>query len=235
MEMLFLVISVLILFSAVVYWLWSHIQNVSKKAALLEAAIFDLQKMMVSMLNCSMEAPVAGGGGEAPVEVQDLPSSGDDVPVTGEEVQDMEDWTDAPLYQEGVAGGSLDVPLVPVDVQDVPFVADGDSCPHDPSLQINTLEVPSGPLDLQEVPFVADVPFVAEVPPTPLEKHVDSSAASVVSTTSSSLDAMGLKDLRRLAESRGVAGWEGLKKKELIQALKSQVAPVSDEETHALE
>jgi hypothetical protein len=213
MEMLFLVISILILFSAVVYWLWSHIQNVSKKAALLEAAIFDLQRLMGAMLRSpemdggGTEAHVSGAtgfdGSQAPQDIRDVPDVEDldDVPVADMEdlgssgfpgfpgfpVAEVEDWTDAP----------------PI-----------------------TSDVP--PVSAEPLPVTSDVPPVSAEP-------LPSSSASVGSAASSSLDSMGLKDLRRLAERRGVASWESLKKKELIQALKSQVTPVSEEETHVLE
>ena len=207
MEMLFLVISILILFSAVVYWLWSHIQNVSKKAALLEAAIFDLQRLMGAMLRSpemdggGTEAHVSGAtvfdGSQAPQDIRDVPDVEDldDVPVadmedlgsSGFPVAEVEDWTDAP----------------PI-----------------------TSDVP--PVSAEPLPVTSDVPPVSAEP-------LPSSSASVGSAASSSLDSMGLKDLRRLAERRGVASWESLKKKELIQALKSQVTPVSEEETHVLE
>ena len=52
-----------------------------------------------------------------------------------------------------------------------------------------------------------------------------------VVTTSESLDSMPVKELRRLAEQRGVAGFSDLKKKELITALRQQVAPVTVERT----
>ena len=52
-----------------------------------------------------------------------------------------------------------------------------------------------------------------------------------VVTTSESLDSMPVKDLRRLAEQRGVAGFSELKKKELIAALRQQVTPVAIERT----
>jgi hypothetical protein len=49
--------------------------------------------------------------------------------------------------------------------------------------------------------------------------------------TSESLDSMPVKELRRLAEQRGIAGVSDLKKKELLTALRQQVAPVAVERT----
>lgn len=189
MEMLFLVISVLILFSAVIYWLWSHIQNVNKKTALLEAAIFDLKGMVGAMLRGS---EMEGGA----------------TVLSGS--QDIRDVPDVP-----------DVPEVE-DLNDVPEVEDLNDVPYAPEVE-----------DWTEAPPEA----APETPPVvPEAEPPSSSSASVVSSSPpSSLDSMGLKDLRRLAERRNVAGWDSLKKKELIQALKAQVSPVSEEETHVLE
>lgn len=201
MEMLFLVISILILFSAVVYWLWSHIQNVNKKTALLEAAIFDLQGMMAAMLR----GTEMDGGTEAHV------SGATVFDGTSENIRDVPDVEDLD-----------DVPVA--DLEDMG--TSGFPTSSEPSANVAEVE------DWPDAPVVSDdPPVVSEVLPV----SEPSSSASVVSASSSSLDSMGLKDLRRLAERRGVAGWEGLKKKELIQALKAQVAPVSEEETHVLE
>lgn len=207
MEMLFLVISVLILFSAVIYWLWSHIQNVNKKTALLEAAIFDLKGMVGAMLRGSeMEGGATVLSGSQDIrDVPDVP----DVP----EVPEVEDLNDVP---------------------DVPEVEDLNDVPYAPEVEV-----------LNEVPYAPEVEDWTEAPPeaapetSPVVAEAEppsSSSASVVSSSPpSSLDSMGLKDLRRLAERRNVAGWDSLKKKELIQALKAQVSPVSEEETHVLE
>jgi hypothetical protein len=51
--------------------------------------------------------------------------------------------------------------------------------------------------------------------------------ASAPATTSEALEAMPVKELRRLAEQRGITGVSELKKKELLSALRQQIQPAT--------
>ena len=62
--------------------------------------------------------------------------------------------------------------------------------------------------------------FIKEQPTSPSVKAVE---------TTESLESMPVKELRRLAEQRGLTGVSDLKKKELISALRQQVVPKPEE------
>jgi len=82
---------------------------------------------------------------------------------------------------------------------------------------------------------VADVPLTsdqfrdlfakreAEVLPPPTGSSA-APEANTISSSSESLDSMPVKELRRLAEQRGLTGVSELRKKELLTALRQQVA-----------
>jgi hypothetical protein len=58
---------------------------------------------------------------------------------------------------------------------------------------------------------------------------------SVKAETASSLDAMPVRELRRLAEQRGLTGTSDMKKKELVSALRQLASPPKDEKTVELQ
>ena len=82
---------------------------------------------------------------------------------------------------------------------------------------------------------VADVPLTpdqfrdlfarreAEVVPAPAGSSAAPPETNTISSSSESLDSMPVKELRRLAEQRGLTGVSELRKKELLTALRQQV------------
>lgn len=204
METIFIILSGAILVSGVLYWLWSHIQLTQKKVQLLENAVFELR----SMLAVRSTEPPATHVISGPI-VEDVigSSSTQAVPVAKNpsEYKDLEDddWHEP-------AGDVKDVPQVstPLDVE-----VDN----HTPNLVVSEDLMPGGRIS---------VPADAEA--LPLREHDDERFCEFfkqpeVTRTPESLDSMPVKELRRLAEQRGIAGAADMRKKEILAALRQQI------------
>ena len=76
-------------------------------------------------------------------------------------------------------------------------------------------------LDVKEVQSETEFRELFVQPPSPAKE----TKADVKEVGSESLESMPVKELRRLAEQRGLTGVSDLKKKELISALRQQIAP----------
>lgn len=151
MEVMFLLLSGVVLVSGVIYWMWSHIQLTQKKVGLLESAVFELR----GMLQAPAQAPAAE-------------------PVPYAEVSD--DWDQEQEQEKEVSVG----------------------------------------------------PVAGPVASTPLEELAQAEETLPARTESESLEAMPVKELRRLAEQRGVVGVGEMRKKELLALLRSQVVKEVD-------
>ena len=92
-----------------------------------------------------------------------------------------------------------------------------------PQLQVSEDLQPGGrafaPSPLKEVAAAAAEPAVAEF------RELFVSSAEDTKQTSESLEAMPVKELRRLAEQRGIQGTADMKKKEILSALRQQIVP----------
>lgn len=185
MEIMFLILSGVILAAGVLYWFWSHIQLTQKKVQLLENAVFELRGMVGLSSGISSPGPESDKVPEpmeAPVEYKDL---------------DDDDWNDSPAKAE--------VPQVsnPVFLNAM--------APLPPTITITRDEVKPKEEQFREL-------FVNEAEAKPEENQT--------------LEGLPLKELRRMATERGIAGAAELKKKEVIAALRSSVtapAPVDVE------
>jgi len=197
MESIFLILSGVILAAGILYWFWSHIQLTQKKVQLLENAVFELRGMRVP-------AP-------APAPVQSQVSSS---PVPSSLYNDLTDdgWDD--------------------DTKDVPAVST-------PLEEINDDLQPGGRIDVPtEMELIAEEKnadqfrelFIGQDNgetgsplPLPLPLHQPVTGAA---RTPESLDSMPVKELRRLAEQRGILGVSEMRKKEILAALRQQVSVV---------
>ena len=81
-------------------------------------------------------------------------------------------------------------------------------------------------LDVKEVQSETEFRELFVQPPSPSPAKAD-----VKEVSSDSLEGMPVKELRRLAEQRGLTGVSDLKKKELISALRQQIAPTEMQAT----
>jgi hypothetical protein len=218
METLFLVLSGAILAAGVLYWLWSHIQLMQKKVQLLENAVFELRGMLTSGAGGS--GPGAPGSG-APSSGGPSNSPAPSVAQTSYKDLADDDW-EAPDTTDDVAQVSTPLPVLEVgSVQQVP--ASEDLMPGGRAL------LPEEPIQTQgQVKEVSAEQF--------RELFISSDSVTAASVhdvskpqTPESLESMPLKELRRLAEQRGIKGSADMRKKEILAALRSQISVSRDE------
>jgi len=218
MESIFLILSGVILVAGVLYWFWSHLQLTQKKVQLLENAVFELRGMMV-------HPPPGPGPGPGQGQGQ---GSGTCASVPAEEENSGTAAAPAPVY---------------TDLDDDDWA---DERPAEITHVSTPLEQISNP-DLQpggriEVP-AEDAQAAAQPEEQFRELFVGqdggvTAAATAGSTgprTPESLESMPVKELRRLAEQRGISGADGMRKKEILAALRQQItsAPASATATGA--
>jgi hypothetical protein len=204
MESIFLVLSGVILMAGVLYWFWSHIQLTQKKVQLLENAVFELRGM------------VQRGGGEGEGPGPDLvpgpevaPSSDHKAEVTSI----YNDLSDDDWKEEKVEAAHASTPLESLDNA-------ADAVPSD--LQ------PGG--RIEGVVVEEETKASSDHSGEQFRELFASPSPVVVSTPLSeatALEGMAVKELRRLAEQRGIPNASELRKKEILSALKSQIAAPS--------
>jgi hypothetical protein len=212
METIFLVLSGVVLAAGVLYWFWSHIQLTQKKVQLLENAIFELRTLVA--------APAADSSGHASLQGHQGPSSGS---PSGPVYKDLEDdeaedgWVPSPSPAgPAVEAGSTSLESLNAN-SDLQPGGRIDLPPSDEERDIITTDEQFRELFVQRD---ASSPTV-----TTTTTSASASSSSSSSSSSESLESMPVKELRRLAEQRGITGSSELRKKELLAALRQQVAP----------
>lgn len=223
MESIFLLLSGVILLAGVLYWFWSHIQLTQKKVQLLENAVFELRTMMSGR------------------EVSGPPNaSGPAVAVSGTSPYrdlDDDDWSEekvitTPDSTPILSGGS---PL-PAPVKEEKenrslevIMEERESALAQPDIEEQTVNADLQPGGRILVPSEAEL-VSAEGPVEETAQFKNLFVAPIVSNvapTTEALEGMPVKELRRLAEQRGIAGAETMKKKEILAALKAQIQPAT--------
>ena len=236
MESIFLILSGVILVAGVLYWLWSHIQLTQKKVQLLENAVFELRGMLANS-----GGGASGPGGErsgssgapaSPTRQIQLNATGQvggtgNVEVTRTEADEDDGWGD-----DAPAASPSNRVSTPLDALDTPVLEVADDLQPGGRAAPGVIAEEAAPAPVaseeerQSESFrrLFAVQDVTEVAPTPA-----SSSASVASApapavkTPESLESMPVKELRRLAEQRGIAGAADMRKKEILAALRQQV------------
>ena len=209
MESIFLALSGIILVAGVLYWFWSHIQLTQKKVQLLENAVFELRGMLQRGGPGPGDGP-GDGEGEGPGFTPEpghvaTPASPAAPPTSIYNDLSDDDWKEEVVTEVAPSSTPLESLDAPAEVA--------------PDLQ------PGGRIEGVE-------PEAAAAATTEPEQFRDLFTKPVVSDPSS-LDAMPVKDLRRLAEQRGIPNVSDLRKKEILSALKSQiVGPASSGDVH---
>lgn len=210
MESIFLALSGVILFAGVLYWFWSHIQLTQKKVQLLENAVFELRGML-------QRGGFTGGAGSPSDGSPDLPEeaspprspSGPNAAISSmyNDLSD-DDWKED---AEVVEGDERDVDI---SAGSTPLSALGleEAVPVFQEEEVNPDLQPGGRIQVVEEGEPKGEQFrdLFTSPPTTVNE-------------ATSLDAMPVKDLRRLAEQRGIANASELRKKEILAALKAQI------------
>ena len=218
MESIFLALSGVILLAGVLYWFWSHIQLTQKKVQLLENAVFELRGML-------QRGGFTGGGGPGS---PDLASSEEDSP---------------PRSPSGL-GSSSAVSSMYNDLSDDDWKEDAEVVDHEgEEADISAGSTPLSALGLEEssseFPVFQEEEVNPDLQPGGRIQVVEEEAlqskgeqfrdlfTSPPTSEATSLDAMPVKDLRRLAEQRGIANASELRKKEILSALKAQIGGAS--------
>jgi hypothetical protein len=229
MESIFLALSGVILLAGVLYWFWSHIQLTQKKVQLLENAVFELRGML-QRGGFTGGGTGGGGSGGSP----DLLSSDEASPPRSP--------------SEPISGANAAVSSMYNDLGDDDWKEDAEVVDHEDHVDISAGSTPLSALGLEES---SDAPIFQEEEVNPdlqpggriqgveeigsgsgsgselgpnSEQFRDLFTSPPTSVTeATSLDAMPVKDLRRLAEQRGIANASELRKKEILSALKAQI------------
>lgn len=215
MESIFLILSGVILLAGVLYWFWSHIQLTQKKVQLLENSIFELRDTL-----SKLPGGRGGGGGASLAEeaagpvYEDLNDDAEEAEAADEEG----DWED-----EAPAGASVAAALSPK--RDV-FVSRVEA-QEEVSDDLAPGGRMSGTLDgLEEISESASASATTSNGDEFRNLFVSETVAPAsASRTPESLESMSVKELRRLAEQRGISGAADMRKKEILAALRQQVAP----------
>jgi hypothetical protein len=212
METIFLALSGAILVAGVLYWFWSHLQLTQKKVQLLENAVFELRGMMVG----------GGGGGSGPPEPAPAPVAA--ATTAAAPYKDLADdgWEDEATEEVIPKSTPLDLPAVAVAAAAEPVV----QITREVELNIDEL-APGGRIQIgeEEAAVAAPAATADEFRELFISGSGETATATVVSTRGSgeTLEGMPVRELRRLAEQRGIVGVADMKKKELLAALRQQV------------
>lgn len=193
----YIALCMTVLILGVVYWFWTQNQFMLRKINLLENIVYEMKAMLPQS---GTDSP---GDELQPTEYPPAPSS-----VLGED----EDLLHEELHAE--------VESLPVDKAPSPmrFV---DKAPS-PMRFVDSVE---------DIAPVVSSPVVNEpvvnttvLPPVPDDLQPGGvGSGTVVKETTGMLESMTLKELRRLAEQRGISGASTMRKQQLIDALKAEV------------
>jgi hypothetical protein len=199
MESIFLILSGAVLAAGILYWFWSHIQLTQKKVQLLENAVFELRGLQG--LGSGSSGSGSSGSG-SPGQVPEYKDDDEGMVETGEEAEES-DWPPT-----SVGGGST--PLSALDQAPVDLQPGG------------RIGVPES--EVKEVSTDKDTQFRELF--IQHETRVPTPQSPIQTQSQESLESMPVKELRRLAEQRGLTGVSELRKKELLAALRNQITSV---------
>jgi hypothetical protein len=208
MESIFLILSGVILAAGILYWFWSHIQLTQKKVQLLENAVFELRGMMT------------GGPGPGPPPPSPSPSpvvaATAAAPVA--EYRDLDDEA-----EEGWSGAVGSTPLE--DLAPGGRMTVAEEGPERSIEEIREIAFGSGSDSGHGSTPLTDLHDDTEEESNAdrLRQMLDGRGEPAEAKSPQSLESMPVKELRRLAEQRGIAGAADMRKKEILAALRKQV------------
>lgn len=228
MESLFLILSGVILLAGILYWFWSHIQLTQKKVQLLENAIYELRDMVTAgPVSSSSSSSSSSSGASSP-----KPAS----PVYNDLADD--DWEDVKVVE---TGAPIQIPaseVNPVTItreeevsDDMPLPTPTFEAANDGDyVNVQRVEYPEEELTIHDVVYEAKggdatVPEQKDFRDIFITTGGDDTGSVMVGSASQPLESMPVKELRRLAEQRGIEGAHDMRKKELLAALRAAVTP----------
>jgi hypothetical protein len=195
----------------VLYWFWSHLQLTQKKVQLLENAVFELRGMMAGRPEPNGGTATVGGGGPEPAYNDLTDDEGE-----AEWAEEGEEAEPAPAAPRLQVDKIVDTPDEQVgDEQAVAEAGDNSTDALQPGGRI---QIPEADAESEERAISAEqfrTMFTAD-------EGGQAPSASPAMSSSQSLEGMPVRDLRRLAEERGIKNAEAMKKKELLAALRAQ-------------
>lgn len=222
METIFTVLSGVILFAGILYWLWSHIQLTQKKVQLLENAVFELRGMLTSSgrgpdHTIAAAAAVPRASPYKDIDDDDWDEPEKEVEPVSTPIETLSGESPATpgagstrLEDLGITySTSAEVSVEREDHDDERHEEISDDLM--PGGRIHA-PVDSAPVDAQQMERFRELFTQAEGPSTP------------ASRTTESLEGMPVAELRRLAIQRGINGARDMRKKEILTALREQVA-----------
>lgn len=204
MESIFIILSGVILAAGILYWFWSHIQLTQKKVQLLENVVFELRGMVGAN-----GSGLPGLAGVVPASSSSPALSLSPVAASPSAYRDLEDddWDET---GEEATEGPKSTPLDQLE---------GEGEGEGPGGRINGVieERERSTEEIREMAFGAPDQFreMFQALPQP-QPQVEPKAPE-------SLDSMPVKELRRLAEQRGLPGAADMRKKEILSALRKQI------------
>jgi hypothetical protein len=233
MEAIFLILSGVILLAGIFYWLWSHIQLTQKKVLLIENSVHELRDILSKRV-----APPEPMMTEGNIK---LVSATTTAPVYNDLSDD--DWAN----EDGTTNADSDIKTVPMvstpldaldEIRHDVVVTYAERLTPDSRAVVSTEEEFNTLTSIQEVDELQPggrilsgndaAPDDKEFRELFAARTPEDSATSSASTTAgSTLESMSVKELRRIAEQRGIARAGEMRKRELLAALREQGTPAN--------
>jgi hypothetical protein len=211
MEAIFLILSGVILMAGILYWLWSHIQLTQKKVLLIENSVHELRDILSKRVAIPEPLTTNSDVKNAAVPVYNDLSDDD----WNEEEQDSDDANIKTVPMVSTPLDALDdghdIVVTHMEANTFPESEVDDLQPGGRILSGDENGNENGNGEEKEFREL----FAARTP--------EGSAIS----TGTTLESMSVKELRRIAEQRGVARVSEMRKRELLIALREQSAPVA--------
>jgi hypothetical protein len=195
-ETFYISLCVTILLLGIVYWFWTQVQYLQRKVNLLDNVVYEIKTLMSNL-------PGSDSGPKLVVtEEADKKERQDFVPATMQE-----SYAPPP---ESIAG----------DLEAERNASEEEFENFSGSLQMKPMPMPEDSKPV-EVPDELQPGGLAQAASGNETKNVK---VETDASIESPLSSLGLKDLRRMAEAQGIPGFNELKKKDLIRALRDKVS-----------
>lgn len=224
MESIFMILSGVILFAGILYWLWSHIQLTQKKVQLLENAVFELRGLVGTRGPDLVAAAPVSSASPTPraSPFKDLDDDDWDEPEKAEEeVKAISTPIDNIISEPTTGSTSLEE--LGISAGNVVIEREGheeneDEASHEEHVSDDLM--PGGRIYAppDEPPTVDQERF------RDLFVQPEAPASTPVARTPESLEGMPVNELRRLAIQRGISGARDMRKKEILAALREGAA-----------
>lgn len=223
-----MILSGVILFAGILYWLWSHIQLTQKKVQLLENAVFELRglvgtrgpDLVAASSSVASTQPRASPFKDLDDDDWDEHEKTEEVPAVSTPIDNIcaESATGSTSLEElGIGSGEVAVEHEGHD--------EGNN-EDDPEKEIDGFVLNSDLMPGGRIYAPPDEPPAVEQQQERFrDLFVQPEASSSPSTPATqSLDSMPVNELRRLAIQRGISGARDMRKKEILAALREGAA-----------